>query len=309
MPTKRTQLISADQFSLACYGIRLQLTSPLTLPVYKGDRFHRAFGRALEQISPRFGSDFFDPKPPADWPDPGQTPPKPFLLLPPMTAQTDFREGDILELGITLFGQATQHLMTVFAALEKLGAADGIDKGTGRFQIQRVTQINPSGVLELYSGDQSPDISRPTTAADIFLAAPAAAASIELHLLTPLRLKERDRIVRRSPSLAVILERLLGRINTLAAMYCGGLMLPPEEKCALITLARTASIETDNTQWRDWHRPAKSGGTVNFGGITGDIRYANVPAVLLPWLSLGQWTGVGGKTSFGLGRYSMEKET
>jgi CRISPR-associated endoribonuclease Cas6 len=180
--------------------------------------------------------------------------------------------------------------------------------GEGRFQIQRVAQITPSGVLALHSGDQSPDSSCPTTAADIFRAVPAAAASIDLHLSTPLRLKERDRIVRRSPTLAIILERLLGRINTLAAMYCGGLMLPPEEKSALITLARTASIETDNTQWRDWHRRTKGGRSVNFGGITGDIRYANVPAALLPWLSLGQWTGVGGKTSFGLGRYSMETE-
>jgi hypothetical protein len=131
MSAKKTRLISPDQFALACYGISLQMTSPLTLPVYKGDTFHRALGLALEQISPRFGGYFFDPKPPSNWPAPGQTPPKPFLLLPPLTARTDFREGDVLELGITLFGRATQHLMTVFAALEKLGAGGGIDRGEG----------------------------------------------------------------------------------------------------------------------------------------------------------------------------------
>ncbi|MBA1329717.1 hypothetical protein QQ73_00350, partial [Candidatus Endoriftia persephone str. Guaymas] len=74
-------------------------------------------GRALERISPRFGRYFFHPEKPPDWPHPGQTPPKPYTLIPPMTSQGRFSAGDELELGITLFGEAQRHLMTLFIAL------------------------------------------------------------------------------------------------------------------------------------------------------------------------------------------------
>jgi hypothetical protein len=144
-----TRSISSNQFLLACCGVRLKLTSPIELPVYKGDVFHRAFGKALERTSPRFGRYFFNPKPPPDWPDPGQTPLKPFLLVPPLSEQTDYCTGDALQLGITLFGEATQYTTTVFTALEKLGAGEGIEQGKDRFQIQRMVQITPSEVLGL----------------------------------------------------------------------------------------------------------------------------------------------------------------
>ncbi|MBA1331716.1 hypothetical protein QQ73_11460 [Candidatus Endoriftia persephone str. Guaymas] len=115
--------------------------------------------------------------------------------------------------------------------------------------------------------------------------------------------------------LAIFTDRLIGRLNTLATLYCGGLLLPPEEKVALITLARTATIARDESHWHDWDRDegtprqqTRRGGAIQFGGLMGSISYTNVPAVLLPWLSLGQWVGVGGKTGFGLGLYSLEAE-
>ncbi len=305
-PATRSELISPDQFSLGCYLFTLKLANAVNLPPYKGDIFHRALGKGLEQISPRFGCHFFQPEAPPDWPHPGQTPPKPFMLAPPAGGKTAFQTGDTLELGITLFGQAGQHLMTLFAALEKLGQTSGLDNGKGRFDIQRLIQITPDQPLELFANDQWRSESQPTTAADIFSKTPPAASQITLQMLTRLRLKDHGVLVRNKLPLTVLTDRLIGRINTLAAMYCGGLMLPPEEKTALTTLARTATISRDNTRWSDWSRDSGNSGNIKFGGLMGDITYQNVPAVLLPWLALGQWIGVGGKTSFGLGSYSME---
>jgi len=303
----RKGLITAERFAVNCYLFTLKLMGPVQLPVFKGDVFHRALGRGLEQISPRFGRYFFKPEKPKDWPDPKQTPPKPYMLVPPLTAQTRFSKGDEVELGVTLFGEARQHFMTVFAALEKLGSTSGISNGKGKFIVREVSQVTHTGLLQIFNGDQWPDAAQPVSAADIFTVTPSAASKITIETLTKLRLKDHGQLVRKQLSLAVLTDRLIGRINTLSAMYCGGLILPPEEKTALVTLARTATIKRDNTRWEDWNGSDKYG-AIKFGGLAGSIAYVNVPAVLLPWLNLGQWIGVGGKTSFGLGSYSLEIE-
>jgi CRISPR/Cas system endoribonuclease Cas6 (RAMP superfamily) len=45
---------------------------------------------------------------------------------------------------------------------------------------------------------------------------------------------------------------------------------------------------------------------MSFGGLLGEIGYAGELAPFIPWLTLGQWTGIGGKTSFGLGLYNLD---
>ncbi|PUB72156.1 MAG: cytosolic protein [gamma proteobacterium symbiont of Ctena orbiculata] len=300
------RIISPGEFTLGSYRFTLRLTKTVELPRYKGDVFHRVLGKGLEAISPRFGQYFFHPAPISNWPYPGQTPPKPFTLIPPLSSETNFQAGETLDVGFTLFGPANQHLMTVFAALEKLGTTSGLNKGGGRFQIDRLIQITTEKPRELFAGAQWLESSQPTSAADIFAATPPTTDEITLYIHTRLRLKDQGALMRGQLPLVVLIDRLAGRVNTLAAMYCSGPMLPPEEKTALVTLARTAAMVRDDTRWSDWSRDSKD---MKFGGLEGTITYQNVPGVLLPWLNLGQWIGVGGKTSFGLGLYSTELDT
>ncbi|MGH8590087.1 MAG: CRISPR system precrRNA processing endoribonuclease RAMP protein Cas6, partial [Gammaproteobacteria bacterium] len=42
------------------------------------------------------------------------------------------------------------------------------------------------------------------------------------------------------------------------------------------------------------------------GGLLGQITYRGDLSPFLPWLALGEWMHIGGKTSFGLGRYTIE---
>ena len=302
-------VISPDRFTLGCFRFRLRLTGKATLPPDKGDLLHRALGRGLEQISPRFGRYFYKPQPPPDWPHPGQTPPKPFLLVLPGDRRRHLRRGDILEFGITLFGVACQHLPVLFAALEKVGEYPGLNGKGEHYSIERLTQITPDGEWELFTEGRWLAPIRPTAASGIFDTTPRVGDCITLEIVSPLRLKAGGRLGRERLPLEILTDRLIGRLNTLAAMYCGGLLLPPAEKVALVTLARTASIQQAQTRWYDQGRGG-SGGKIRFGGLAGSIGYRDVPAELLPWLNLGQWTGVGGKTSFGLGLYAltMQKE-
>lgn len=303
-------MIPAEGFSFACYRFTLRLANAVRMPGYKGDIFHRALGHGLAQVGPRFGQLFYQPQKPPDWPHPGQTPPKPFMLIPPLEERQDYGPGDTMELGLILYGEALQYLMIAFAALEAVGRVKGLTGGGhGCFTIQQVTQLHGGTPRILFQDDQWWARIIPTTARDIFAFAPNAVRAVTIHSVTRIRLKNRGGLVRDAPPLTVLTERLLGRVNTLAAIYCGGLMLTPDDKTELATLAAGASIEDAHMRWRDWRRPGgREGEAMQFGGLLGRISYRDVPAPLLPWLSLGQWIGVGGKTSFGLGLYEMTAE-
>jgi hypothetical protein len=46
--------------------------------------------------------------------------------------------------------------------------------------------------------------------------------------------------------------------------------------------------------------------SMKFGGLLGEITYRGDLTPFLPWLALGEWMHISGKTSFGLGRYTIE---
>ncbi|WP_456375359.1 hypothetical protein, partial [Thiolapillus sp.] len=219
----------------------LKIISPVTLPVFKGDVFHRLLGGALNRVSPTIGRYFFKPDIPDNWPDKRQTPPKPFLLHTASADRTKYQPGDILEVGITLFGKAQFHLPVLFAALEKLGDTTGLGgNGQGTFQVECLHQITLDDKREIFINGSWPAIPATTTAADVFQTAPHSTTNLLIHIRTPLQIKTKGKVLRHDLGLEILMDRLLGRVNTLSAMYCGGLLLAPEEKMALVTLARAA---------------------------------------------------------------------
>jgi CRISPR/Cas system endoribonuclease Cas6 (RAMP superfamily) len=102
------------------------------------------------------------------------------------------------------------------------------------------------------------------------------------------------------------MARLFARINALASLYCGGLLISPDEKHFLLKFAETVVIEHSTLKWHDWQRySGRTSSTMPFGGLLGETVYRGELTPFMPWLALGQWTGVGGKTSFGLGLYKL----
>jgi hypothetical protein len=303
LPSGCEKNILPDAFTIGAFVIVLKLTDEAQLPPHKGEFFHRLLGSALDKATPVAGKWFYHPRKPTTWPDDSQTPPKPYFLRSPLDSQTRYAAGEQIELGITLFGVTRQLHVIVVAALEKLGRSRGLNgKGRGCFQVSRVLQLVNNDKYALYESGNWLGSPREFSAADVFGVAPASASTLKLELKTPLQITSNGALVTKAPTLSVILERILGRVNTLAAMYCGGVMLPPEEKTALLALARAAVLKTADTRWASCSNEPKRG----FKGLAGSMEYNNVPAALLPWLALGQWIGVGAKTSFGMGLYSME---
>ena len=300
----RQAVLSPTGFRFACYAFTLHAEGPIASLGYQGDDFHRGFGRALERIGRRFGEYFYHPRPPGHWTHAQSDLPKPFMLVPPTESPLT---GEPMELVLVLYGEANLHFMIAFAALELLGRDLGVGAHGGRYRIGTVAQQTPLGRLILFHEESWLAAPRPTTAAEVFDSLDGVGETVTLHTRTLLRLKHRGRLVRRPPPLHVLMDRLLGRINTLGALYCGGHMLSPEDKNQIREAARRAGPVRGDATWRDWPRPSEGGDShMSFGGLLGSITYTQVSRALIPWLALGQWTGVGGKASFGLGHYRLE---
>jgi len=293
-------------FRLACFEFQLCLSEDAELPVYKGAVFHGALGQALARIGTNFRDYFYNPSPPAHWSDAQQAPPRPYVLIPPLDDKTCYAVGDTLNLGIILYGSAIDYFLIVFAALEHLGEFMGLGKQKGRFQIDRIQQLTADGITLLYQNRQWLRQTEAMVAESFFTETPLSLIRLRLNHSTRLRLKADNQLLRTAPPFSLLLNRLLGRINALATVYGNGIVITPEQKQQLLTLAETVQIERSTLHWHDWHRHSqRSHNTMPFGGLLGETVYRGELAPFIPWLTLGQWVGVGGKTSFGLGLYEL----
>jgi len=301
-------MMPPPDLQIACFSFHLRVTHPIVLPVYKGSTFRGGFGQALARIGTRF-RDYFFASPGSVSQDSGQALPKAFMLIPPLEEKRLYAPEDDMQCGLILFGEAIRHFMIAFAALENLGQDLGLGRDGGRFQIQSVDQLTLHGPHRLMAGDKWFPAPEPMYARDILETQRIESNSVGLSLATRLRLKHNNTLVREAPCFSVLFDRLAGRINSLSAFYGSGMLMPPSQKRDMLEAAKAIRLDPSRTtaRWAEWVRPPKSGKPeMSFGGLLGEIGYTGALTPFTPWLALGQWTGVGGKTSFGLGLYHLE---
>lgn len=302
------ELSQSHDLPIACFRFSLRVTHPIALPVYKGSTFHGGFGHALNRVGRRFRDYLF--RPPARKNENGrQAMPKPFMLIPPLEEKTLYSPGDEMQCGLILFGEAIRHFMIAFAALESLGQDLGLGKNEGRFRIEAVEQLTLDGSIALFEDEHWHSEPAPVLASEILGAHQIDARHVTLSLITRLRLKNDNVLVREPPPFPIFFDRLIGRINSLSALHGSGVLIPPREKWSMLRTAEDVRMDRSGTtaRWAEWARPPKPGKEeMSFGGLLGVIVYTGDLKPFIPWLALGQWTGVGGKTSFGLGKYNME---
>ena len=263
-------------FNMSRLQFTLQAMEPISLPIYKGSTFHGGFGHALETISPTWFRYFFQTDN-----DASNALPKPFVLLPPLDTQQSYQPGETFACELTLFGEATQHYAIAQAAIEYLGNAMGLGYSRGKFKIQHIS---------------TPSFSN--TAVD--------SNQLTFTVNTRLRLKANNRLQKQAPEFSRLIKSLFTRLKTLQHCYTSS---PIDESLYQQLLRQSHSIQCTHStmHWDDWDRYS---GTQNewmkFGGLLGDCRYQGDLQAFIPYLQRGEWAHIGGKSSFGLGKYTLD---
>lgn len=268
-----------EKLKIIKYQFILQAVDEITLPAYKGSTFHGGFGCALMKISPTWFRYFFEPglHEQGDWP-------KPFVILPPLDEQENYQKGHQFCCELTLFGEATQHYAIAQAAIEYLGMQMGLGYEQGKYKIIDIVQSQPE------------------------IPNPLNNKNITLYLPTRLRLKHNNRLHKQAPDFQLIITRLIGRLKTLEKVYMSNESNNNYDE--LIAKAKAIIISNSQLKWDDWDRFSGSQKKwMKFGGLMGDVSYSGDLQPFLEILKLGEWLHIGGKTSFGLGKYELEINT
>lgn len=280
---------------VAKYLFRLKAQTRIQLPPYKGSTFHGGFGHALKKISPFYYQHIFEP-------GKDGARPKPFVLLPPLDNDEIYQPGREFTCELTLFGNAGQHFSICHAALEYLGREMGFGNNRGKFSVESIETALPATLAQHTPPGQA------INGLDIAAARTDISGNqITLHLPTRLRLKSDGRLIRQAPPFQILFARLLGRLNTLSSFYGGGKIAEADIRDDLLNQADSINIVQNKADWNDLPRfSGRRQQWMKFGGLLGSITYEGDLQPFLPCLAVGEWTHVGGKTSFGLGKYVME---
>lgn len=279
---------------LAVVPLRLGLRSGgLQFPEFSGSLWHGGLGMVLERhFRPAFELLYG-----------GDAETRLYALRPP--TQEHIAAEIPFELHLTLFGPACRHILACTQAVAQLGEA-GI-RPAGRFRLETAAVIGPDGDRPFFAADTG--LLAPPAAFDLhdYLKAAPHAGRLRVRLLTPLRIKEGNEILRRPPRYEQLIHRLCGRIDQLAHAAGSTPPLAKADRPALLAEAGAVRLTRGDTRWTDLsRRSGRSGRQMAFGGLVGELEYEGIFDRTLPWLLAGRCLHIGGKPAFGFGGYGLE---
>ncbi|MGL6260371.1 CRISPR system precrRNA processing endoribonuclease RAMP protein Cas6 [Vibrio sp. WXL210] len=284
----------AESFSLLKLQLTLKLDAPTRLPAFKGAMWHGLLGHALRAYDAQAYHVLFGAH--------HQQQPKPYALAPDGDHKIEWGQGELLSCELSLFGDACQLANVVVAALQQAGDHPEIGIGERRvsYQLLCVGSLQPLGL--------TPGI-RVTYLAD-WLSMPRQAAEQEvaLHLLTPVRIKHQNRIITNTaPELEFWLNHTLRRLTQLSRYWAidnAGLF--DALYTQVYSVVRSPVDTQSHCYFEDWQRySARHEKTLPLGGLKGLVSFYGDLAPVIDVLKVGELLQLGGKTTFGLGKYQL----
>jgi hypothetical protein len=302
------------------YDFCCTLLDDAQLPAYKGSTFRGAFGNALKravcvarqqecptcllrsrciyaQTFEAGSRETSDGKSKA-------TPQLPYVIKPPLDARTCYAAGSPFDFSLLLFGQANEVLPYFVYAFEIMGES-GIGRKLqgqrGRFSLNTVKK---AGTV-IY--DSASKKLNPPTADDVNIDPQATCppcSSIQLNLLTPLRLKHQNSLSSQLP-FHMLVRAMLRRVSGLFEQFGTG--EPSFDYRGLVARAQEIDIESSSLRWHDWERySGRQEQVMMMGGLLGSVRYRGALGPYLPLLELCKRVHIGKQSSFGLGQFDYE---
>ncbi|MCL4745051.1 MAG: CRISPR system precrRNA processing endoribonuclease RAMP protein Cas6 [Burkholderiaceae bacterium] len=304
------------EFPAARYLMEFEVVSPFRLPEYAGSTLRGVFGHSLRNIGcatrmvtcagcPLAAdcayNQLFEAEGTAGLRRKYSRLPNPFVIEPPGWGARRYEAGEKLRFGFVLLGDALRHLQLVVSGWRHamLGSI-GPDRGRARLARIRHEQDpewrspdefdrwrQPRGAIRLDNAGGAPDTA--TIAFDTPLRIKREGAVLGPEEITPRDLVAA--LVRRTADVLEFNAGIKPMLNRNGSGDC------------------TGGIEMiADLRWQDWHRYSnRQCREMPLGGVVGQARLGGRLQPIWPLLYLGQWLHLGGKTTFGLGRYTLRR--
>ena len=327
-----------SQLRLMRLRFGLEVTTPASLPPYKGDGLRRAllwhlgtmWCRQPERCrngcqSPHeclFGH-LLEPPPDPAWSEPirrlmGTTPPPAYVLWDMQDRRREVHAGDPFHFELTLIGEAAIRQLPAFIAAVMVAGERGMGREQLRARLDRVDalagpngQAHPLLVNGVWQGDPVDDVlvgySDGQTWAEDHVSRftfHTPVTRLQMHFLSPVKVKERGEVAE-EPGFPALARAVVRWLRILSEVHGAG-EWPQAEYGPLLDLADTVQLEHHETTWIGTVRHSQQG-DMPLEGFVGQAWYASEADLrpLLPVLWLGQWLHVGKGGVWGCGRYQI----
>lgn len=218
-----------------------------------------------------------------------------YALKPPIG---EIRPGQIFELGLSLFGAATEHALVCAQAMAVLGET-GLGTPRGHFIVERAGVGGGGDFLHHTQGLLSRPL--PLQIAG-WESAGRCVVGLCMELETPLRIKDGNHVCKTAPDFHQLVRRLQGRLAQLCEAAGEANPLPLELAARQLEGATDIGRVADSVRWVEvQRRSSRTRQTMNFGGLLGSISFSGRLTPYAGLFALGDLMQLGGKTTFGFG--------
>ncbi|MDY6903960.1 MAG: CRISPR system precrRNA processing endoribonuclease RAMP protein Cas6 [Thermodesulfobacteriota bacterium] len=236
---------------------------------------------------------------------PMTSPPRPFLIEPPLTRAREFAAGMPFDFNLILFGEAVDCLPVFVRTMKRLGEL-GFGKGAALYTMKEIligneniyTTAIPTREMAVMPDALYPPALGPTGDREI---------ALRITFKTPLRIKYYDDPVPELP-FHVFVRMMLRRLSSMLACYGEG--EPSYDYKGLIEYARENTSAESQLTWFDWrHNASRQAKSLMKGCITGTVVYTGKIDNFLPLINACELLHVGRQATYGLGQFEYEELT
>ncbi|MDI6796473.1 MAG: CRISPR system precrRNA processing endoribonuclease RAMP protein Cas6 [Desulfatibacillaceae bacterium] len=226
-------------------------------------------------------------------------PPRPFVLSPPVGTQV--RPGEKFTVGLTVFGNAVQHIPWLIQAFIRAGGI-GLGRAMGLFDVFLVEETGSR--KPVYYDEKLQALPLGNFAAQMPL--PRLNKTVSMVFDTPLRIKSNGSVTSQI-GFSDIARHLMRRIAQISAFHCDYLL--DTDFAGAVRSAEKVLTTKHDLRWygfKRWSNRQKK--SMTLGGVVGSISFAGDIKPFQRLLALGEMCHVGKGATFGLGRYQIIQE-
>lgn len=236
-----------------------------------------------------------------------------YALFPPLDRKRHYRTGEEIKFGVVLFGAACEVWDDVLAALLSRGA---LTLGAGRsvLWVMRIEALHPHRIPQLIFDRQTGYLEDEPGNIAIAPANGARADSAVLQFLTPVTVSSAAQRARSLDAIPLSLKRcvraLRRRVSELEPSLAGQYGFDSDDWAALEHHLRDVAISRTTNRLVEWrYGSSTKPRPVTLRGQLGKVEYrGDIPAPVVSLLQLGEWTGMGQRTTLGQGWYRFTHE-
>ena len=215
--------------------------------------------------------------------------------------------GEVFIMQITLFGNATTHAWACINALREIGK-NGLYQ-CGFFSIDAVEWVSSDGLKCIEKAQQK--INTDILAGSFFNYMDEAKfldhQILKVQLLTPLCIKNANMPLKQAPNFSQLLRRSHSRAQQIQFTCNSSKKSIEQGKQVIFDVAEPVKLIYANVRWVEIERrSARTGQSMHFGGLVGDMLFQGEIANAMPWLHMAQYLQLGGKTAFGFGGIQVD---